>query len=121
MAKQSLIQLIQKLNDDDNITISKFNNDSKEIFPYQKISELKKIDFTSEIENLKAGGGTDISKAFKLAYDSMTKDNCNKNKIRRIIIITDMEDSLDKELTKFCKKISLEGIFVTIYNIGNIK
>ena len=41
MAKKSLIQLIQKLNDEDNITISKFNNKSEEVFPYQKVSELK--------------------------------------------------------------------------------
>ena len=119
MAKKSLIQLIQKLNDEDNITISKFNQDSKEIFPYQKVSELKQIDYTSEIENLKAGGGTNILKAFKVAYDSMTKDNCNKNKIRRMIIITDMEDQVDMELTKFCEKISLEGIYVTILGISS--
>ena len=43
MAKKSLIQLIQKLNDEDNITISKFNKESETIFPYQKVSELKKF------------------------------------------------------------------------------
>ena len=42
MAKTSLIKLIQKLNNEYNITISKFNNDSKDIFPYQKVLELKK-------------------------------------------------------------------------------
>ena len=44
MAKKSLIQLIQKLNDEDNITLSKFNQDSHPVFSYQKISQLKKID-----------------------------------------------------------------------------
>ena len=118
-AKQSLIQLIQKLNDDDNITISKFNNDSKPIFEYQKVSQLKSIDYVSEIEKLKAGGGTDIFKAFKVAYNLMTTENCNKNKMRRIIIITDMEDSINEELTKFCEKISHEGIYVTILGISS--
>ena len=33
MAKKSLIQLIQKLSDDDNITISKFNSKSEQVFP----------------------------------------------------------------------------------------
>ena len=81
MAKKSLIQLIQKLNDEDNIAISIFNNESKPIFPYQKVSELKKLDYISEIEKLNAHGGTDILKAFKSAYDLMSKENCNKNKI----------------------------------------
>ena len=36
-AKQSLIQLIQKLNNDDNIAISKFNHNSEPIFKYQKV------------------------------------------------------------------------------------
>ena len=39
MAKTSLIKLIQKLNGEYNIKISKFNNDSKDIFPYQKVLE----------------------------------------------------------------------------------
>ena len=118
-AKKSLIQLIQKLNDDDNITLSKFNNNVQPIFKYQKVSQLKSIDYVSEIEKLKAGGGTDILKAFKLAYDLMTQENCNKNKMRRIIIITDMEDRVNEELSKFCERISQEGIYVTILGISS--
>ena len=118
MAKKSLIQLIQKLKDDDNIALSKFNEDSQPVFHYQKISQLKKIDYISEIEKLKAGGGTDIMRAFKGAYDLMFGQNINKNKMRRIIIITDMEDRADEELTKFCEKLSLEGIYITILGIS---
>ena len=119
MAKKALIQLIQKLNDDDNITISKFNDKSKQVFPYQKVSELKKIDYTSEIEKINSGGCTDILVAFKEAYNSMIMENCNKNKIRRIIIITDMEDKVGKTLTEFCEKISEEGIYISILGISS--
>ena len=79
MAKKSLIQLIQKLNDDDNIAISKFDDDSEPIFKYQKVSELKKKDYASEIEKLEAKGGTNILKAFIGAYNLMIPNNCNKN------------------------------------------
>ena len=119
MAKKSLIQLIQKLNDDDNIAISKFNNNSEPIFKYQKVSELKKTDYASEIEKLHANGGTDILKAFTGAYNLMTNNNGNQNQVRRMIIITDMEDRVDEELTKFCEKIAKEGIYVTILGISN--
>ena len=119
MAKKSLIQLIQKLNDDDNIAISKFNNNSQPIFKYQKVSELKKTDYASEIEKLHANGGTDILKAFTGAYKLMTNNNGNQNQVRRMIIITDMEDRVDEELTKFCEKIAKEGIYVTILGISN--
>ena len=117
MAKKSLIQLIQKLNDDDNITISKFNHQSEQVFPYQKVSELKKKDYATEIEKLTASGGTDILKAFIGAYNLMKNDN--KNNIRRMIIITDMEDDVNEELTQFCEKISKEGIYVTILGISS--
>ena len=113
MAKKSLIQLIQKLNDEDNIAISKFNKLSQPIFTYQKVSDLKKADYASEIEKLQTKGGTDILNAFKQA------ENCNKNKIRRMIIITDMEDSVDENLTEFCEKISIENIYVTILGISS--
>ena len=56
MAKKSLIQLIQKLNDEDNITISKFNQKSEQVFPYQKVSELKKSDYINEIGKLISRG-----------------------------------------------------------------
>ena len=118
MAKKALIQLIQKLNDEDNITISKFNNKSEQVFPFQKVSELKKIDYISEIEKMRAGGGTNILAAFKEAYNSMNVENCNKNNIRRMIIITDMEDDVDKTLTEFCEKISQEDIYVSILGIS---
>lgn len=35
------------------------------------------------------------------------------------MIITDMEDELDKTLTKFCEKISEEGIFLSIFGISS--
>ena len=70
MAKRALIQLINRLNDEDNITIFKFNDDSEQIFPYQTASELKKKDYESEIKKIEADGGTDILVAFKEAYNS---------------------------------------------------
>ena len=119
MAKKALIQLIQKLSDDDNISISKFNLKSEQVFPYQKVSELKKKDYTSILEKILPSGGTDILLAFKEAYNSMIMENCNKNKIRRIIIITDMEDNVNRTLTEFCEKISEEGIYISILGISS--
>ena len=49
----------------------------------------------------------------------MTVETCNKNKIRRMIIITDMEDSVDEKLTEFCKNISTENIYITILGISS--
>ena len=49
----------------------------------------------------------------------MTNNNGNQNQVRRMIIITDMEDRVDEELTKFCEKIAKDGIYVTILGISN--
>ena len=49
----------------------------------------------------------------------MAMEKCTNNNIRRIIIITDMEDRVDISLTKFCKKISEEGIYITILGISS--
>ena len=119
MAKKSLIQLIEKLNDEDNITISKFNFKPEPVFHYQKVSELKKKDYASEINRLKAEGSTDILRAFNEAYNLMTNGIVHRNKVRRMIIITDMDDRVDEKLTKFCEKISNEGIYITILGISN--
>ena len=118
-AQKSLIQLIKKLDDEDNIALSKFNDESEPIFCYQKISELKKLDYISEIDKLKAGGGTDILKAFQGAYNLMSNNIYNKNQIRRIIIIYDMEDNVEHNLKLFVEKISKENIYVTILGISD--
>ena len=60
-----------------------------------------------------------ILKAFEGAYNLMTNNNGNQNQVRRMIIITDMEDRVDEQLTKFCEKIVKEGIYVTILGISN--
>ena len=119
MAKKSLTQLIQKLKDDDNIAISTFNTNSYTIFEYQSVLNLKKSDYTSKIAVLKDDGGTNIFEAFVGAYNLMSGEKCKKNKIRRIVIITDMEDSIDENLSKFCKSISEEGIYITILGISD--
>ena len=119
MAKKSLIQLIEKLNNEDNIAISKFNTQSEPIFQYQKVSELKKTNYVEEIEKLDAIGGTNILKAFQGAYNLMTNENCNKNNIRRMIIITDMEDRANNDLAKFSERMSKEGIYLTILGISS--
>ena len=79
---------------------------------------MKKTDYASVIEKIDTSGGTDILLAFKEAYNSMVTENYNKNKIRRIIIITDMEDNVDKTLTEFCEKLSKEGIYISILGIS---
>ena len=60
------------------ISISKFNTISKQVFPYQKVSELKKADYKSVLEKIYPSGGTNILLAFKEAYNSMVIKNCNK-------------------------------------------
>ena len=45
---------------------------------------------------------------FQQAYNLILNENYNKNKnkIRRIIIIADMDDYQEEKLTQFCQKIS---------------
>ena len=67
---------------------------------------------------MEAKGGTNILNAFKGAYNLMSNEKNNKNEIRRIIIITDMEDNVQNDLKSFVEKISKENIYVTILGIS---
>ena len=50
----------------------------------------------------------------------MTKEiGNNRNSIRRIIVITDMQDNVGEDFAKFCENISNEDIYITILGISD--
>src|SRR4029078_13416509 len=61
-AKQSVIQLIRDLRDDDEIAVVRYSTESELIQPLARAGRVR-ADLISKVEGLSAGGGTNIAPA----------------------------------------------------------
>ena len=84
IAKECLFKLIDSMNDKMNMALTTFDTQSTVIIPLSPKKEILSI--SSQINNIQANGGTDLSVALKGAADCLLE---SKAKFKRLIIITD--------------------------------
>ena len=118
MAKKSVLKFISNINDNDNICIMSFDDNTEEIIPMTKGDKFKKDFqiFSKKINDLVEDGGTELFPALDKAYITM-KEKSN-NTYKRIIFITDMLYYDNPEFNNLCKKSSEENIFITFLGIS---
>ena len=115
--KKSVIKFLQNLNEKDNICINTFNDEDKLIFPFQKNKNLKELE--KLINLLEADGGTELYKGVFGIYSELKKNYDKGNKMKRILLITDMLYRHDEQFIELCHKMSKEQIYLTILGISN--
>ena len=120
IAKKSLITFINNLSEKDNISITAFDHESKDIVSFSNAKKFlvnkKNID---KINKLKPCGGTDIYLGLKKVYENIKNNkNQNQNFHKRIILITDMEYFEDENFNSLCKEMAENNIFLTILGIS---
>jgi len=119
LAKSAILKLKYKLRDDDRIALVTFNDYSDLIFDLQSISKIENYD--EKINSIIADGSTIISFGMNMCYDIMNENinKSNENRLRRIILLTDMNDcESNGDLENSIKKCSEKNIFISIIGIG---
>ena len=103
LAIESLKKLVSIMNEsDDRMSLITFNHKIEKIFGLSKKSEIEKNEL-NKLNNIKAGGGTNLLDAAIVAMDNLNSDD-NKNKNKRIVIITDAYyDDTSEELFNLIK------------------
>jgi len=121
VAKQSILALLERLNDKDSFSLILFDDQAKvtqELKPWKDINsgELK-----SKIMNTKTRGGTNIEKGMKAAADQY-KNIGQSNNANRVIFLTDMNPNMgstdEGALLKIVKSLATEKIYTTFIGIG---
>jgi uncharacterized protein YegL len=100
VAQQSLLTLLKQLSPDDALGIVLFNHSATVLQPIEKLSSINRKKLEADILNLRANGGTTITRAIEVASDLYNsaadkkglKDDNNMIS-RRIFFLTDMEVS----------------------------
>lgn len=122
IAKKNLLQVTQQLKDTDTITFITFNTEPNVVQKLEKWGNLDHVAFSDNVNALKAGGGTELSKALIAASDVLREAEESTEPIQnRILLLTDMEANRDEDEADFvlnAKKLSQDGIYTTIVGIG---
>ena len=118
LAKESLKKLISIMDDNDKMSLVTFDHNDNKIFGLLNKQEIQNK-FLNHIDNLEAGGGTDLVLGLKSSMNNF--DNQNNPKQKRIIMITDVEYEVNTnellELFKQC--VEEKGISITIIAINS--
>ena len=84
MAQQSAIASAAALSPEDRVSVWAFNDDAREVAPFQDAVDMKRL--YRRIEALEAGGGTNYFWALTNGYRKILAERCG---IRHVILLTD--------------------------------
>ena len=113
IAKECLFKLVNSMNDKMNLALTTFHTQSQLIIPLSPKKEILSI--SNKINEIKAGGGTNLTVALKGAADCL---NNSRAKFKRVIIITDGWDNHDSFMT-LAKELNKKDILITVLSIDS--
>ena len=111
IAKECLFKMIDTMNDKIQMALTTFDTESKLIISLSPKKEIKSI--SNVINNIKEGGGTDLTVALEGAAECL-KDSTSK--FKRIIIITDGWDN-NSNFMNLARRLNEKNILITILSI----
>lgn len=117
LMKYALIQLVNMLRTEDNISVVTYSSDAKVLI--SKTSGAKKEKINEAVSALKAAGLTAGGEGIKLGYKQARKSFI-ENGVNQVIVITDGAfNRYSQEYEKTVKKYSKKGIYLSVVGIQN--
>ena len=100
LVKKSLQVLIKLMGENDRIALVLFNDSGTKDFDLTYCTNGKKRELNQKIDEIKAGGGTNILSGLKIAVDILINDK-DKSKNNRASSILLLSDGCDNQLSDF--------------------
>ncbi|KAL4464389.1 hypothetical protein ABPG73_017868 [Tetrahymena malaccensis] len=89
--KQTILQLIDVLNDDDRLSLITFDRNSQKLCGLRKINNQNKANFQKIINSIQAEGNTNIKSGLEKAFSVLQSRN-QKNHVSSIFLLSDGQD-----------------------------
>jgi len=115
LAKIAINKLTTKINPNDRLGVIEFNDLANTVYPLQAVKDTTEL--KNHVDKMKPNGGTTLSVAIKAGIE-MIRQNFEKDKEKRIVFLTDMNDLSDKAFEAHIKEAAKENIFISIIGIG---
>jgi Mg-chelatase subunit ChlD len=115
LLKQSVLELLNMMRQEDQISIIAFSGKPKALLTASSFKDESRI--KQAIQNLKPSGKTDGNAAVKLAY-KVADENYVRAGNNRIILATDGEFAMNDETRELIGHYAREDIFLSVFNFG---
>lgn len=113
--KRSVLRLLADMRDDDEIAMVRYSDTSEMIQPLARVG-LVRHSLTRKIEELSAGGGTNIPGG--LSHGLRALDEAAKGRVRRIVLVSDGLDGTRTQAESLARSSFAHGITVSSLGIG---
>jgi len=121
-AKETLLDLVKHLTENDYFGLCIFNTIASVIIEVTLWKNIDKNDFINKVNRITTEGGTDLSVGIELASKMLTQAKMNSTNGNRIMYLTDMQvnsgNTDSASLTKLTQENAANGIYTTFLGIG---
>ncbi len=114
--RQGINWVLGSLDANDYLSLVTFNSSADELLSATRMNDDQKDQVRSMVEQISAGGGTDIQGGIRLARQSLQSLPESEDTARRILLLTDGQDSGNFE--KLAKESDRMGISIMSAGIG---
>lgn len=118
-ARRSLLALIDRLGDDDELSVITFSSEATTLQPLARVGSVRR-QLRTAVAKIEAGGGTNISDALRIASDSLGA--ARTGHVRRVVLLSDGQDSSGakrEEVSRAVRSRAEEGTTLSALGIGN--
>src|SRR5262245_55271773 len=89
-AKQSVIQLVRDMRDNDAVALVRYSDDAQLIQPLARVGDVR-TDLIRRIRTIEAGGGTEIPRGLQTGLREL--GDAGRGRVRRVVLVSDGLDS----------------------------
>lgn len=114
-AKNSVIQLLRDMRDDDEIAFVRYASDSEVVQPLARLGGVRE-QLIARVRELRADGGTNIPPAMEQGMRALAE--AGRGRVRRVILASDGLDSSRAIAEKIAKDSANRGVTVSSMGIG---
>ena len=119
LAKQACRYLLDQLNDQDKVSVVRYNTEAQRLVEFTRASERDSIAYT--IDNLQPAGRTSVQAGLQCAYD-VAAEGFDPKRTNRVILLTDGLANTDRisadEILARTQSARQKGIALTVLGIG---
>jgi len=108
------------LADDDYVSIVAFDTKAEVILPATRWSDLERQTAMDHVEELTAGGGTDMYNGLKAAKETLSSSATGSNTVNRLLLLSDGKDNerTPSEFEELAEEIDDAGVRIQSAGIG---
>jgi len=122
LVKQATIEMLNKMNPEDRISVIMFDNNGYIAHPLVKLKNINKEKFKQHVNKINADNGTNMESWLNKVKEVLNDDNLNNWYQTRIIFITDAMPNIGNSsptwLSKIVEELSNKGYYFTFLWVG---